>query len=118
MPGPSVAYPLERLSHELKPLCHPESLSTSGFLMKPRRAASPRLPHHPTLNRERLQIGLKKWNVKQQLALFRGGQPQWDGSGVKEVGGRSSDLSRAGLVVAGYVNGQPQTQLVLQEGGR
>ncbi|KFM23051.1 Serine/threonine-protein kinase D [Auxenochlorella protothecoides] len=68
--------------------------------------------------RERLQIGLKKWNVKQQLALFRGGQPQWDGSGVKEVGGRSSDLSRAGLVVAGYVNGQPQTQLVLQEGTR
>ncbi|GAB4823289.1 hypothetical protein N2152v2_010335 [Parachlorella kessleri] len=83
--------------------------------------------------RERLQVGLNSWRFQQQLALLReGGSVDWeaqegvgrkeakgktqDGVGRKEAKGKTQDLDGASVEITGYVNGVPQTQLVLQEG--
>ena len=70
--------------------------------------------------REHLEIGLGKWKLKQQLAGLRGrgdaSEVDWSGSSGKEVGGRSEDLLDALLQVTGYINGDPQAQLVLRQG--
>lgn len=70
--------------------------------------------------RERVLIGLNSWRVQQQLGLARGdGGVSWDeegGLGKKEAKGRCRDLQGASVNVSGYVNGVPQTQLVIKEG--
>jgi len=68
------------------------------------------------LVREHLEISLNKWRLQQQVALARGSEPDWARGGGKELGGRTRDLSGAAMQVMGYVNGQPQGQLVLREG--
>ncbi|PRW59623.1 serine threonine kinase [Chlorella sorokiniana] len=68
--------------------------------------------------RERLVINLKSWAIEQQLAFARKGQAEWEEAAgqSKEVSGRAADLQGADIEVPMAVNGQPQYQLVLQEG--
>ncbi|KAL4458937.1 hypothetical protein ABPG75_013802 [Micractinium tetrahymenae] len=68
--------------------------------------------------RERLVINLKSWKIEQQLALLRKGGAEWseDAGQTKEMAGRAADLQGADIEVPLVVNGQPQYQLVLQEG--
>lgn len=99
-------------THALLPISSPLTGTSNLASPTPSRCLSSR--------RERLQIGLQSWRLQQQLGLANGASVDWegkDGIGRKEVKGRSSDLSSAAVVISGYVNGVPQTQLVLKEGG-
>jgi len=67
--------------------------------------------------RERIEIGLGKWTLQQQLAgLKNRGELDWSKGGGKEAQGRTSDLVGASLQITGYINGVPQGQLVLRQG--
>ncbi|KAL4431634.1 hypothetical protein ABPG77_001476 [Micractinium sp. CCAP 211/92] len=68
--------------------------------------------------RERLVINLKSWKIEQQMAFLRKGGADWreDARQAKEVSGRAADLQGAKIEVPMIVNGEPQYQLVLQEG--
>ncbi|KAL4535053.1 hypothetical protein Ndes2526A_g05906 [Nannochloris sp. 'desiccata'] len=67
--------------------------------------------------RERIEIGLGKWTLQQQLAgLKNKGEVDWSKGGGKEAQGRTADLVGASLQITGYINGVPQGQLVLRQG--
>lgn len=68
--------------------------------------------------RERLVLNLNSWKVEQQMAFLRKGGAEWSDHGrqTKEVSGRTVDLQGAKIEVPMIVNGQPQYQLVLEEG--
>lgn len=67
--------------------------------------------------RERIEIGLGKWTLQQQLAgLKNRGELDWSKDGGKEAQGRTLDLVGASLQITGYINGVPQGQLVLRQG--
>lgn len=68
------------------------------------------------LLKERVQVGLTRWGIRQELAVFQDGAPQWTGLGSKAVEGDTQDLAQCRVHVAGYVNGIPQTVLQLKEG--
>jgi hypothetical protein len=67
--------------------------------------------------RERIEIGLGKWSLQQQLAgLKNRGELDWSKGGGKEAEGRTGDLMGASMQITGYINGVPQGQLVLRQG--
>jgi serine/threonine protein kinase len=67
--------------------------------------------------RERVEIGLGKWTLQQQLAgLKNRGELDWSKGGGKEAQGRTGDLIGASMQITGYINGVPQGQLVLRQG--
>lgn len=71
--------------------------------------------------RERLEIGLGRWKLQTQLAGLSSGaggnsEVDWSKGGGKSSGGRTDDLVGATMSVLGYINGVPQTQLVLKQG--
>ena len=68
------------------------------------------------LLKERVQVGLGRWGISRELAVFKGGAPTWTGLGATAVEGATQDLSQCRVHVAGYVNGVPQTVLQLKEG--
>ncbi|PSC76759.1 serine threonine kinase [Micractinium conductrix] len=68
--------------------------------------------------RERVVINLNSWSIEQQLAFARKGGADWDEDAGqrKQTTGRTADLQGADMEVPMVVNGEPQYQLVLQEG--
>lgn len=70
--------------------------------------------------RERLEIGLGRWELHQALAGLRGrgadAAVDWAAARGKNVGGSTADLGGASMQVVAYVNGVPQGQLVLRQG--
>ncbi len=70
------------------------------------------------LVRESLEVGPRRWRLRQALALARaGGAPDWGaGRAAKEVAGATADLDSAAVEIKGYVNGEPRGQLALRQG--
>lgn len=70
------------------------------------------------LLKERVQVGVGRWGIQQELAVLKEGALTWTGLGAKALEGKTQDLSQCRVHVAGYVNGVPQTVLQLKEGAR
>jgi hypothetical protein len=70
------------------------------------------------LVRESLEVGPRRWRLRQALALAgAGGAPDWGaGRAAKEASGATADLDGAAVEVKGYVNGEPRGQLALRQG--
>lgn len=71
---------------------------------------------------ETLEIDSVFWRLEKKLAILsrdtHGTQlkPAWTDSATKHSSGNTHDLSSARLHVSGYINGVPQTQLIMKHG--
>ena len=66
--------------------------------------------------KEKLEIGSRKWSLQQKLARFAGGEAVWSDETGKKAEGKTRDLAGASMQVVAYVNGVPQSQLMLRQG--
>ena len=70
---------------------------------------------------EKLEIGRVAWTFERKLALLSrnvdGSQrPDFSQGSAKQETGYTRDLSQAQVVVQGYINGVPQTELCIKHG--
>ena len=67
---------------------------------------------------ESLQIDEVTWKFERKLAILSGpdNTPNWARGSSKQVSGFTSDLNSAIVNVTGYVNGVPQSELILKHG--
>uniref|UniRef100_A0A061QWW9 non-specific serine/threonine protein kinase n=1 Tax=Tetraselmis sp. GSL018 TaxID=582737 RepID=A0A061QWW9_9CHLO len=63
-----------------------------------------------------LTISPSTWKITKELALVQNGLPSWAGGNAKEVGGKTRDLEGAKVSLTGYINGQPETVLMVFDG--
>ncbi|KAI8108682.1 hypothetical protein M9435_005099 [Picochlorum sp. BPE23] len=71
---------------------------------------------------ETLEINSVFWRLEKKLAVLSRNadatkfKREWTDSGTKHASGNTNDLSNAMLNVSGYINGVPQTQLIIKHG--
>jgi eukaryotic-like serine/threonine-protein kinase len=70
---------------------------------------------------EKMEIGCVAWTFERQLAILSrhvdGSQkPDFSQGSAKQATGYTRDLSQAQVVVQGYINGVPQTELCIKHG--
>lgn len=71
---------------------------------------------------EKIEINPVTWMLEKNVALFsqssqqNASGPDWENSAKKRGSGYTSDLSGASVEVVGYINGVPETQMMLRHG--
>lgn len=71
---------------------------------------------------ETLEINSVFWRLEKKLAILSRNadatrfKPEWTDSATKHASGNTTDLSNAKLNISGYINGVPQTQLIIKHG--